>query len=104
MITNEIQKISDTIAAALSPLQIWLFGSFARNAAKNDSDYDFYIVMPDDSGDHIALTQKAYKSIRGLKRRSVDIVLGYESGFKKSVQEPTLEKQVINEGVLLYAK
>lgn len=104
MITEEIKKISERLSLALSPIQIWLFGSFAKNTANSDSDYDFYVVMPDNSGDHIALLQKAYKSLRGLKRRSVDIVLGYESKFKKSVQEPTLENEVFKEGVLLYAK
>ena len=69
-----------------------------------DSDYDFYIVVPDDAGNKLELSQKAYKSLRGIRRRPVDIVVGYESSFDERSKENTLEKVVKQEGVLLYEK
>ena len=69
-----------------------------------DSDYDFYVVVPDDAGNKIELSQKAYKSLRGVSTRPVDIVVGYESSFDERAKKNTLEKVVKQEGVLLYEK
>ena len=69
-----------------------------------DSDYDFYVVVPDDAGNKIELSQKAYKSLRWVRKRPVDIVVGYESSFDERAKEDTLEKVVKQEGVLLYEK
>ena len=55
-----------------------------------DSDYDFYVVVPDDAGNKIELP--------------VDIVVGYESSFDERAKKNTLEKVVKQEGVLLYEK
>lgn len=78
------------------------FGSFAKDTYNEDSDYDFYVVVPDDAGNKIKLSQKAYKSLRGIRKRPVDIVVGYESSFDIRAKENTLEKVVKQEGVLLY--
>ena len=37
---DTIKKLSDIIAKAVKPLQIYLFGSFARNEQKESSDVD----------------------------------------------------------------
>lgn len=34
-----------------APLDIWLFGSRARNEARPDSDWDLLAVLPDDADD-----------------------------------------------------
>ena len=88
----------------IMPKRIYLFGSFAKDTYNEDSDYDFYIVVPDDAGNKIELSQKAYKSLRGVRKRPVDIVVGYESSFDERAKENTLEKVVKQEGVLLYEK
>ena len=104
MINSEIILISDKLQSVIKPKQIYLFGSFARNNYTENSDYDFYIVVSDDAGDTIAITQKAYKSLRGMRKRPVDIIVSYESNFKKRKELDTLEKNVAQEGILLYGK
>lgn len=104
MINNEINAIKDRIRVTVRPKRIYLFGSFAKNTYDDDSDYDFYVVVPDDAGNQIELSQKAYKSLRGIRKRPVDIVVGYESSFDERAKENTLEKIVKQEGVLLYEK
>ena len=104
MINDEIIAIKDRLSSAISPTRIYLFGSFAKDTYNDDSDYDFYIVVPDDSGNKIDLSQKAYKSLRGLKRRPVDIVIGHESSFDDRSNSNTLEKIVKQEGIILYEK
>lgn len=104
MINQEINTIKDKIRMAVMPKKIYLFGSFAKDTYTEDSDYDFYIVVPDDAGDRISISQKAYKSLRGVRKRPVDIVVGYESSFEKRARENTLERIVKKEGVLLYGE
>ena len=104
MINNEINAIKDRICMTIMSKRIYLFGSFAKDTYNEDSDYDFYIVVPDDAGNKIELSQKAYKSLRGVRKRPVDIVVGYESSFDERAKKNTLEKVVKQEGVLLYEK
>ena len=63
MINNEINAIKDRICMTIMPKRIYLFGSFAKDTYNEDSDYDFYVVVPDDAGNKIELSQKAYKSL-----------------------------------------
>ncbi|WP_428770335.1 nucleotidyltransferase domain-containing protein [Treponema sp. HNW] len=104
MVTNEIRIIAERLQKSVNPQKIYLFGSFARNEEKDDSDYDFYLVMSDSVRDKLSVSQKAYRSLRGLKRRSVDIVVGSVSGFKERRTRKTLENIVDREGVILYEK
>lgn len=102
MINNEILAIKDKIIGTVNPKSIYLFGSYAKDTYKENSDYDFYVIVSDDAGDRIDISQKIYKSLRGIRKRPVDIVVGYESSFLKRKHETTLEKTISNEGVLLY--
>lgn len=102
MINSEINMIKERLQQTIMPKQIYLFGSFAKDTYTEQSDYDFYIVVDDSAGDKISIAQQAYKSLRGIRKRPVDIVVGYESSFKKRIADDTLEKAVKKEGILLY--
>lgn len=99
---QEIDAIKDWLVQAVAPQKIYLFGSFAKGNPTADSDYDFYIVVPDNSEDRIAIAQKAYKSLRGVRKRPVDIVVGYESTFADRKNSLTIENVIEKEGILLY--
>lgn len=104
MLTEEAKKINDCLKNAMQPTRIYLFGSYAKNTQHKDSDYDFYIVMPDNSGNEISLSQKAYRSLRGIRKTPVDIVVGHETSFEQLKMQPTLEREVARDGILLYEK
>jgi predicted nucleotidyltransferase len=104
MITAEIQSIAERLKQSVNPQRIYLFGSFARGDEREDSDYDFYLVMPDAVKDRVAVSQIAYRSLRGLKRRPVDIVVGSVSGFAERKDRKTLENIIAREGIVLYEK
>ena len=104
MVTNEIRLIADRLKKSVEPQKIYLFGSFARGEERADSDYDFYLVMPDSISDKITVSQNAYRSLRGLKRRSVDIVVGSVSGFEERKTRKTLESIIDKEGIVIYEK
>ena len=71
------------------------------------------MVVHDDAGDRIELAvgggeygllaEQAYRALRGVRTKPVDIVVGHASDFNRRVQEDTLERTVLREGVLLYA-
>lgn len=101
---DNIEKLKDCIVKAISPLEVYLFGSFAQGNSNENSDYDFCVIVHDEEADIMALTQKAYKSMRGLKNRPVDIVIVKKSRFEERKNwQFSLEREVASKGVLLYA-
>lgn len=102
MPTQEIEELKDRLVAQLSPVQVYLFGSFASGADTPDSDFDFYIVV-EDSGQNLAdLTAAAYRAVRKVKKRPVDILVGTTTGFEARKNIPSVEREVYRKGVLLY--
>lgn len=101
---KEIDELKDCMVKQLSPLRIYLFGSFAEGKQNEDSDYDFYIVVDDSQKDMIDLTAEAYKSIRFRQKRSVDIIVNTEEHFDKRKNGHSVENEVMNKGILLYGK
>ena len=100
---EEIQNIVNRFVETLNPLKIYLFGSFARGSENNESDYDFYIVMNKNYQVTNETIANAYISLKGIKRRPVDIIINNESVFDERVEFiNTLENTVIQEGILLY--
>lgn len=99
---NEIEELNRQFIAELSPIKIYLFGSFANGTDKEDSDFDFYIVVRDNVSDLAGATAQAYRAIRRVKRRPVDIIVGTESRFERRKEMPSVENEVYKKGVLLY--
>lgn len=102
MPVNEIEELKEQFVNQLMPLKIYLFGSFANGTYTEESDFDFYIIVDDKMQDLKALTTRAYRSIRKIKNRPVDIIVGTESRFEKRKNIPSVENEVVKKGVLLY--
>lgn len=102
MPTREIEEIKQHFVNQLLPIQIYLFGSYANQTYTADSDLDFYIIVSDEVADLAAETTKAYKAIRAIKKRPVDILLANKSHFETRKNLPTIENEVYQKGVLLY--
>ncbi len=99
---NEIEELRDQFVSQISPLRVYLFGSFADGTNREQSDFDFYIVVKDGTKDIAEVTSRAYRSIRRIKRRPVDIIVGTEGRFNERKDQPTVENEVFRKGVLLY--
>lgn len=102
MPVKEIEEIKEQFISQLMPLKIYLFGSFANGTYTEESDFDFYIIVNDETKKLKDLTTQAYRSIRKIKKRSVDIIVGTESTFENKKNIPSVENEVIKKGVLLY--
>ncbi len=102
MPTQEIEELKKHFIDQLLPIRIYLFGSYANNSFTSESDFDFYIVVKDEITDLAAETTKAYKAVRRVKQRPVDILVGTESRFEERKEIPSIENEVYQKGVLLY--
>ena len=104
VMNDEIIKIRDIIVNAVPAVKIYLFGSYAYGKPDNDSDYDFYIVLPNDSMRPIDAIGNAYMAMRGMKRKPADILAGTEETFERRSKQITLERTISQDGVLLYER
>ena len=101
-IQAEIEELKKHFIDQLFPIQIYLFGSYANGTYTDNSDLDFYIIVRDEISDLAEETTKAYKAIRKIKQRPVDIVVGTKSRFEARKKFPSVENEVYRKGVLLY--
>ncbi|MDR1963318.1 MAG: nucleotidyltransferase domain-containing protein [Planctomycetaceae bacterium] len=107
--SNEIPKlvyeICDRILSCVEVEQIILFGSYAYGTPREDSDYDFYVILPDDSplGRSEAINLIRNHISEATKYRvSVDILANYKNRYEELNTLPTLERKIKREGVVVY--
>ncbi|MDR1453550.1 MAG: nucleotidyltransferase domain-containing protein [Candidatus Margulisbacteria bacterium] len=102
-INDEILAVKDSILKSVSAERIYLFGSYAYGVPHADSDYDFYVVLPDDSKlKPLEAMQKIERDFSGEIRKPVDFLANYKTRFKERSVFPTLERKIVREGILLY--
>lgn len=103
MINDEIREITKRFVEALHPEKVILFGSYAKDTYREDSDYDFFIVMPDETEDMVGATQKAYFQLYSVDtQKSVDILMNTLSKFSERSKLPTMEQEAFRDGVVVY--
>ena len=105
MVNDEIREMTRRFVEVLHPVKIILFGSYAKDTYREDSDYDFYIIMPDEATEQkmFDATTAAYWAIDSMReRKAVDILMHTQSHFEYRKTHPTMEKVVDREGVVLY--
>ena len=101
---EHIKYLASLIVQRLRPLKIYLFGSFAEGRNTVDSDYDFYVVMPDsETRNTLDLITEAQRSLRHRKNRPVDVLIGTQSHFDKLKDTGmTVESDVAKRGIVVY--
>jgi predicted nucleotidyltransferase len=103
-ISDEILKIKDIILRSVDCEKIFLFGSYAYGTPTVDSDYDFYVVLKDDFPEKPIIAMQMIS--RGLMdfdtRMPIDVLANYKTRFEYRSTQPTLERKIVKEGVLLH--
>ena len=103
----------ENITALVKPLtkkyhvkEIYLFGSFAEGKNTQDSDYDFYVIMPDEEKRNMLdVASEAYDSVWDNYTRPMDILVNKNMYFNNRKESfNNLEYQVISKGVLMYER
>jgi HEPN domain-containing protein len=99
---ERLARLVAVIVDRLRPEEIWLFGSRARGDAHQDSDYDLFVVVPDDTpGEKTSLVNTS--KITGQASVSADVL-----AFRRHVFDQerdligTLCYTVAREGVPIY--
>ena len=101
---DELTIIKNRIISAVPIEKLYLFGSYADGTPTENSDYDFYMVLPNNGMRPLDAINAAYLAMRGLKRKPVDILAGTEEIFKRRSQGVTIERKIAREGVILYER
>jgi predicted nucleotidyltransferase len=106
MINDDILAIKDSILKTVGDdyEKIILFGSYAHGTPKNGSDYDFYIVLKDGSEKPILILQNIYRQMCDTGYTPVDVLADYQSQFDWRSSQPTIERTILNTGVVLYER
>ena len=85
------------------PHKIFLFGSRAMGTARQDSDYDFLIVMPELNGNARTLAVKAYDLLAGLGSAKDILFTSREHFEKRKTVANTMAEIATTDGIELYA-
>jgi len=102
---DAIQTIANRIRMAVPTEKIYLFGSHAYGAPRDDSDYDFFVVLPDGGMRPLDAALQIRLALADINRRvALDVLTGYRSAFESRKTLNTLEKKIDREGVLLYER
>ena len=104
MVNEEILRIKDTIVSSVPVEKLYLFGSYANGIPDENSDYDFYIVVPDNDIRPIDAIGNAYLAMRGMKVKPVDILAGTVEIFDRRSKQLTIEGKIAREGLVLYER
>jgi predicted nucleotidyltransferase len=106
MVNNEILDIKDAILEAAGTVEkIYLFGSYAYGTPHKDSDYDFYVLLPDASESPFVVIPKIDRHIARVRTKTpVDILANYKTRFETRSHFPTMERNIVREGILLYER
>lgn len=104
-IPDEVSIITEVIKKTVPCEKIYLYGSYAYGAPKEDSDLDFFVVLPDDSVRPMEAVRMIYRNLSGVRRtKDVDVVAARAGRFASMSALPTMERQVAREGVMLYER
>jgi predicted nucleotidyltransferase len=99
----ELDMLKDIIVNTLPVEQILLFGSYAYGTPHKDSDLDLYVVLKDDVDmRNIDASLAIYRAIGEKKTMPVDILINKKETFLWRKNNPTLERQIASEGIVLY--
>jgi predicted nucleotidyltransferase len=100
----EINEVVESILSSVPASEIYLFGSFANGTQHENSDYDFYVVIPDDIGMHELEANWAIRSkLVGKQKRGIDMLVGTQSKFNRRKNYfYSIENEIMETGVRLY--
>jgi len=101
---SDLIAVKDIILQTVDCERIYLFGSYANDTQQEGSDYDFYVVLKNESENPVFAEQNIH---RNLSRREghhtpVDVLAENRNRFNSLCTLPTIERKIIREGVLLY--
>jgi predicted nucleotidyltransferase len=101
-----LPTIVDRLVARFAPLQIVLFGSYARGTAHRGSDLDLLVVVPDEPGGlrHREVTVAMLRALSDLPVAKDVVVTTPEEIARRGHLIGTVLREALREGKLLYGR
>ena len=101
----DFEIIKDMVISSI-PLaeSVYLFGSYAKGTAREQSDIDIAILLEEDLHwrERNALLNRLYRDM-AQKGYNVDFVLKRTDKFRAECELPTLSRVILREGKLLWS-
>ncbi|MTI96710.1 MAG: nucleotidyltransferase domain-containing protein [Firmicutes bacterium] len=102
-VQEQLDIIKEIIINTVPVEQIFLFGSHANGMSHAESDLDIYVVISEDADiREIDAIKLIYRAIRDKKAMPVDVVVSKKNKFDQRKLAPTIEREVVQEGMVLY--
>jgi predicted nucleotidyltransferase len=99
-----LQTAVEAIVALAHPEAVLLFGSRARGDSDDDSDWDLFVVLPDDAPPGIA-RPSALRRAAAPAELPIHAVAARKSVFEAKQSDPnTLSHDVARDGIVLYRR
>jgi predicted nucleotidyltransferase len=101
-----LPTIIDRLVAGFAPLQIILFGSYARGTAHRGSDLDVLVVLPDEPGGlrHREVTVAMLRALSDLPVAKDVVVTTPDEIARRGHLVGTVLREALREGKLLYER
>lgn len=97
-VSESVRRLRDCLPAE----RIYLFGSRARNEADENSDFDFFVVVPDSPLPRYKREQQAFRALCGVGIAK-DVLVFTRAEFDRGLAViSSLPATVAREGRLLY--
>ena len=106
-VLNPSRTIKDSILNTVGDTceKIILFGSHAYGTPREGSDYDFFVVLRDGTEKPVLILQRIYRALAESPMPvSVDVLANYRSRFEWRSAQPTIERRIANDGLVLYER
>ena len=102
--TRDIQEMTDKIKSNINPLSIYLFGSYARMQASEESDLDLFIEI--DDRQNVFETKRQINSLFIARKVPIDFLVYTKAMKEKSSKNmASFYSMVIQkEGMKLYER
>ena len=98
-----LAEIVRRLVGLYRPDRIYLFGSAARGDAGPDADYDFMVVVPDNTPPEIRDTKAVFKVLFDIPA-PIDVLVWTRQEFDKRLHlRVSFPSTIVREGKLLYA-
>lgn len=100
---DRLDEAVDRLREGLSPVAIYLYGSYAYGRPHRDSDVDLFVIVESLDEPHYEAEARAYGLLSGLKL-PVEIRVVTEDEFEKRRDwVASIEREVSERGIPLYA-
>ena len=99
---SPIKALIALILEHCKPVSVWLFGSRAKGQAREDSDWDLLVVLPDETPEEEMFDKLPPSQLHRLTKVNADVVYCNDTEFAEATSVPnTLAYEIARTGVVI---